>query len=62
MFDVHYNARDGGANAGGGATKIRYALVVTVRAPKHVDLYQEILRAHAKLEALEPQISLPIRA
>lgn len=61
VFDVHYNARDGGANAGGGATKIRYALVVTVKAPKHIDLYQEILRAHAKLEALEPQLSLPIR-
>lgn len=61
VFDVHYNARDGGASAGNGATKIRYALVVTVRAPKHLDLYQEILQAHAKLEALEPQVSLPIR-
>ncbi len=61
VFDVHYNARDSGANAASGAAKIRYALVVTVRAPKHIDLYQEILTAHAKLEAIEPQISLPIR-
>ena len=60
VFDVHYNARDGGANASV-PSKIRYALVLTVKAPKHADLYQEILRAHAVLEALEPQISLPIR-
>jgi hypothetical protein len=60
VFDVHYNARDAGANAGD-APKIRYALVVTVKAPKHANLYQEILDAHAVLEALEPQVSLPIR-
>lgn len=60
VFDVHYNAREAGANAGD-APKVRYALVVTVKAPKHSNLYQEILDAHAVLEALESQVSLPIR-
>jgi hypothetical protein len=61
VFDIHYNARDGGANAGAGSELIRYALVLTVEAPKHVDLYDEILKSHAKLKALEPRITLPIR-
>lgn len=59
-FDVHYNARDGAGNASG-STKIRYALVLTVHAPRHAELYQEILEAHSLLEAIEPRISLPIR-
>jgi len=60
-FDVHYNARDGGANAGSGSELIRYALVLTVRAPKHANLHEEILRSHSLLKALEPRISLPLR-
>ncbi|WP_407471291.1 hypothetical protein [Xanthomonas campestris] len=45
-----------------GAEKIRYALIITVEAPKHVDLYNEILRAYAKtLVPIQPQVSLPIR-
>jgi len=35
--------------------------VVTVHAPKHTQLHQEILKAHAVLQALEPQVSLPLR-
>lgn len=60
VFDVHYNAREGGA-ATSGAAKIPYALVLTVRARRHPNLYEEILRSHAVLEALEPQVSLPLR-
>jgi hypothetical protein len=60
-FDVHYNARDGGANAGKGSELIRYALVVTVEAPKHADLYDKILAAHSQLKAIEPKITLPLR-
>lgn len=61
VFDIHYNAREAGARATG-AEKIRYALIITVEAPKHVDLYNEILRAYAKtLVPIQPQISLPIR-
>lgn len=61
VFDVHYNARDAGGLASSGAPSIRYALVVTVHAPKHAQLHQDILSAHAVLQALEPQISLPLR-
>jgi hypothetical protein len=61
VFDVHYNARDGGGQASSGAMPIRYALVVTVYASKHAQLHQDILNAHAVLQALEPQVSLPLR-
>lgn len=60
-FDIHYNAREGGASTRS-ADKIRYALIISVEAPKHTDLYNEILRAYAKtLVPLQPQVSLPIR-
>ena len=62
VFDVHYNAREAGGLASSGAPAIRYALVVTVHAPKHAQLHQDILKAHAVLQALEPQVSLPLRA
>lgn len=61
VFDVHYNAREAGGLASAGAPSIRYALIVTVHAPKHAQLHQDILAAHAVLQALEPQISLPVR-
>lgn len=61
VFDVHYNAREAGGLASSGALAIRYALVVTVSAPKHAQLHQDILAAHAVLQALEPQVSLPVQ-
>lgn len=61
-FDIHYNARDGGANASTGSELIRYALVLTVRASKHADLHGEILASHGLLKAIEPRISLPLRS
>lgn len=61
VFDVHYNAREAGGLASSGTPSIRYALVVTVQAPKHAQLHQDILAAHAVLQALEPQVSLPLR-
>lgn len=61
VFDIHYNAREAGARASS-AEKIRYALIITLEAPKHVDLYNDILRAYAKtLVPIQPQVSLPIR-
>jgi Subtilase family len=59
-FDIHYNARDGGAVAGIGSELIRYALVLTVEAPRHANLHEEILASHALLKAIEPRISLPV--
>lgn len=61
VFDIHYNAREAGGRATG-AEKIRYALIITVEASKHTDLYNDILRAYAKtLVPIQPQVSLPIR-
>lgn len=60
-FDVHYNAREGGGTSTGASPLIRYALVLTVHAPKAVNLYDDILQAHSKLKAIEPQVSVPVR-
>lgn len=60
-FDIHYNARDGGATPNGGAELVRYALVITVIAPKHINLYEDILNSHSVLRAIEPKVSIPIR-
>lgn len=59
VFDVHYNARDAGAPLTG-SERIPYALVITVHAPRHLDLYQQILDAHADLQALLPAANIPI--
>lgn len=53
VFDIHYNAREAGGQSHG-RRKIRYALIITVEAPKHVDLYNEILRAYAKNAGADP--------
>ncbi|MFI8619268.1 S8 family peptidase [Acidovorax sp. NPDC077693] len=60
-FDIHYNARAGGGPVQGRAELLRYALIVTVEAPRHAELYEDILEAHSKLKAIEPKISLPLR-
>lgn len=61
VFDVHYNARDGGGLAGAGSPHIPYALVLTVHAPNHPNLYEDILANHAVLEQLKPTIDLNVR-
>jgi hypothetical protein len=66
VFDIHYNARDGG-----GASRIsdtlKYALVITLEAPKHVDLHAEILNAYPDLlvminPVINPEINLTVPA
>lgn len=59
-FDIHYNAREGGDLGGKHSEWIRYALVVTVEAKRHPDLYEKILAHHTRLKALEAKISLPV--
>lgn len=60
VFDIHYNARQGGASSSK-AEKIKYALIITVEAAKHADLYNEILRNYQQiLISLQPQVPLPI--
>jgi len=54
MFDVHHDARTGGHKAIQ-PRAIPYALIVTVKAPRVADLYDQILtRYRAKLQPLEP--------
>ncbi len=61
VFDVHYNAREG-AGKPHRPDKIPYALVITVEAKRHPDLYNEILRAYPQiLIPIQPQITLPVR-
>ncbi|WP_418003516.1 S8 family peptidase [Mycobacterium sp. PDNC021] len=58
VFDIHYNARSAGHNAGD-SPRIRYAMVITVRMPKVDDLYEQVLRTYAtQLQALQPAIDL----
>ncbi|AMV72209.1 hypothetical protein DBW_1855 [Desulfuromonas sp. DDH964] len=60
-FDIHYGARDSGG-VPSGADKVKYALVVTVQAPRHKDLFNDILRNYSSiLTQIQPEISLPIR-
>lgn len=60
-FDVHYNARLGGAQSSQGKP-ISYALVVTVHGKHVTDLYNRIAqRYRTQLEPLKPIIRLPIR-
>ncbi|HHM6759882.1 S8 family peptidase [Pseudomonas sp. NY15181] len=59
-FDIHYIAREGGGTADR-AKKIKYSLIITVEAPKHPQLYADILRAYATLIPIQPQVSLPVR-
>ena len=64
VFDIHYNASEAGASiASHKAEKIKYALIITVKAAKHQDLYNEILRAYNQvLVPIQPQTSIPIRS
>lgn len=61
-FDIHYNARAGAGNAyRGDAALIPYALVLTLKAPKHLNIYEDILAAHSRLQALESRLAIPVR-
>ena len=61
VFDIHYNARELGHGASS-PTKIRYAMVITVDAPKTPDLYDRVLRTYAtQLQALTPVVDIPVR-
>lgn len=61
FFDVHYQVRPSG-KATRGSEKIRYALVITVAAPKVKNLYDRIVqRYRTQLEPLVPVIEVPIQ-
>jgi len=61
VFDIHYNARTSGGRAIE-PDKIRYALVVTIRAKGTPNIYDLVVRAYAgQLEVLVPIVEVPIR-
>jgi hypothetical protein len=61
VFDIHYNARADGRDDVR-AERIRYALVLTIDAPKSKDLYDRVVRAYrAQLQPLMPVLEIPIR-
>lgn len=61
VFDIHYNARMGGQNDPR-FDRIRYALVISVEAPKVKDLYDQVVRAYQNiLQPLNPVIAVPVR-
>ncbi|RJF85288.1 peptidase S8 and S53, subtilisin, kexin, sedolisin [Azospirillum cavernae] len=61
VFDIHYNARAGGQDFRP-AEKLRYALIVTVKAPRVPDIYDQVVRRYrTTLEQLAPVIDIPVR-
>ena len=61
VFDIHYQAREPGSSISPArAQKLPYALVVTVRAKKHPDLYDRVLAAYPSLAAIKPRARLPL--
>lgn len=62
VFDIHYNARDHGDQSRETAP-LKYALVITMEAPRMVALHNEILAAYpGLLVAIQPDIQLDIPA
>lgn len=60
-FDIHYNSRLEGRGFNPDE-KLPYALVVTVKAKKIKDLYDQVVRQYAnRLEPLRPILEVPIR-
>jgi len=56
-FDIHYMSRDEG-RPDSTINKINYALVVTVEAPRHPDLYDQIVRKYRNV--LEPMVPIQV--
>lgn len=57
VFDIHYVARDEG-HVEHQSPKIKYALVITIEAPKHANLYDMIVRKYRNI--LEPMLPVQV--
>lgn len=57
VFDIHYVARDEG-HVEHQSPKIKYALIITIEAPRHADLYDLIVRKYRNV--LEPMLPLQV--
>ena len=62
VFDIHYIAR-AESKASVSPSGLPYTLVVSIKAERHVDLYNQIVREYAnRLEQLKPILDIPIHA
>lgn len=57
VFDIHYLSRDEG-HVDHHTAKIKYALIITVEAPRHADLYDLVVRKYRNI--LEPMVPLQV--
>jgi hypothetical protein len=61
VFDIHYNARRGGANDLR-AQSIPYTLVLTIHAKQTKDLYNKVTQRYRTiLQPLQPVLQIPVR-
>ncbi len=59
-FEIHYMARNSGSSATN-ANIINYAFIVTLEAPKHKEIFSDILEAYSEiLSEIEPRITTSI--
>ena len=61
-FEIHYMARNSGADISAtSADIIKYAFVVTLEAPKHKEIFSDILEAYSEvLSEIEPRIKTDV--
>lgn len=61
-FEIHYMARDSGAEISGTKAEIiKYAFVVTLEAPKHKEIFTDILDAYSEiLSEIEPRVAVDV--
>jgi hypothetical protein len=57
VLDIHYLSRDEG-HVDRHTAKIKYALVITVEAPRHADLYDMVVRKYRNI--LEPMLPIQV--
>jgi len=60
VFDVYYHPRESGASPHN-ADKIPYALIISIEAAQHPELYNEILHTHKVLTRIEPKVAVPVQ-
>ncbi len=61
-FEIHYMARNSGADISAtSADIIKYAFVVTLEAPKHKEIFSDIIEAYSEvLSEIEPRIKTDV--
>lgn len=60
FFEIHYMARSGGSISSE-AQKIPYALLVTLKASREKDIYEQVAERYAILNPIEEVVTLPVQ-